>query len=154
MYVRSQYKKPKKFNLGGAVILGHGETAVMRPPPGEPPASIDVPDDIPEDAAPADQVAAAIAKARNPRSEMPSLHNEAEPENVQPQRRGIVSAPVSRESMSWTGRREDRPGSIRLSAAQVEAAKIAGISTVEYAKNLIRLREEKANDPDRYGSGH
>lgn len=59
MYVRSEYKKPKKFAIGGAVILGNGKDAVLRPPPGEPP-----PTEVPEDAAPADQVAAAIAKAR------------------------------------------------------------------------------------------
>lgn len=136
MYVRSEYKT-RKFALGGAVVFGHGEDAVMRPPPGEPPA-IEVPSDI-EDAAPADQVAAAIAKARNPRSEMPLP-------DVRPvSGRSFFSAPVSREAMSWTGRREDRPGSITLTAEQKSAAKIAGISEVEYCRQLIRLKEAKAN---------
>jgi hypothetical protein len=54
--------------------------------------------------------------------------------------------------VSYSGKREDRPGSITLTAQQVEAAKIAGISLVEYSRNLLRLREEKAADPARYGS--
>ena len=72
MYVRSEYKKPKKFNLGGAVILGHGEDAVMRPPPGAP---INVPTDT-EDATPdvsADAVAAAIERARSFRKNVPAV---------------------------------------------------------------------------------
>lgn len=139
MYVRSEYKKPKKFAIGGAVVLGSGEDAIMRPPPGEP-SPIDVLDDIPENVPAADQVAAAIAKARNPRSEMPL------PDVRQPVSGRFVSAPVSREAtMSWTGKREDRPGSITLTAEQKSAAKIAGISEVEYCRQLIRLKEAKAN---------
>lgn len=67
-------------------------------------------------------------------------------EDVQPTRRAsaVVSAPVSRETPSSSGN-GDRPGRITLSAAQKEAAKIAGISEAEYAKNVIRLRNEKAN---------
>lgn len=143
-YVRSEYRT-KKFATGGAVILGNGEDAIMRPPPGDAPP-IDVP--IPEDSAPADQVALAIERARSFRKQMPL------PEVRQPvTERSVVSGPVSRESMSWSGRREDRPGQITLSPAQVEAAKIAGVSVVQYAQQLIRLREEKANDPLKYGSG-
>jgi len=151
VYVRSEYKKPKKFAIGGAVILGHGQDAVLRPPPGEAPP-IDVPDDdIPEAASDvsADAVSAAIARARSFRNAVPAVKVEP-PEN----NRRIYSAPTScREAPSWSGKREDRPGSITLSAAQREAARISGISIVEYAQNLIRLREEKAADPDRYGSG-
>jgi hypothetical protein len=135
MYVHSKYKS-RKFATGGAVILGHGETAIMRPPPGEPPA-IEVPSDIPEDAAPADQVAATIARARSFR-ETPEVHQPVS-------ERSIVSAPVARESVSYSGRREDRPGSITLSIAQKEAARIAGITETAYAQQLIRLREAKAN---------
>lgn len=112
----------------------------MKPPP----APIGVPDDIPEDAAPADQVAATIERARSFRETV---------EVRQPVSERFVSAPVSREAMSWSGRREDRPGSITLSIAQREAAKIAGISEVDYAQQLIRFREEKANDPAKYGGG-
>jgi hypothetical protein len=62
-----------------------------------------------------------------------------------PDRSRFVSAPVSRESyangsLDASG---NRPGSVRLSVAQKEAARYAGISEVEYAKNLLRLREEK-----------
>ena len=66
-----------------------------------------------------------------------------EPEEEPPQKRGIVSAPVSREAPSSSG--TDRPGRITLTVAQKEAAKIAGISEVEYAKNVQRLKAEKAN---------
>jgi hypothetical protein len=152
MHLHSRYRS-KKFATGGAVILGHGEDAVMRPPPGEPPA-IEVPSV--DDAPPADQVAAAIAKARNPRSEMP-LPEVRQPDlrgGVLLERRGIYSAPTNcRENMSWSGRREDRPGSITLTPAMKEAARISGLTEVEYSRNLLRLREAKAADPDRYGSG-
>lgn len=146
MYVRSEYKKPKKLALGGAVILGQGENAILRPPPGDVPP-IAVPDDIHEDAAPVDQVAAAIQRARSFRNDVPAV-------KVQPPvNERFVSAPVSREAMSWSGKRDDRPGSIRLTPAMQEAAKIAGISLAEYSRQLLRLREEKANDPLKYGGG-
>lgn len=135
VYLHSRYKS-RKFATGGAVILGNGEDAVMRPPPGEPPP-IDVPDDIPEDAAPADQVAATIERARSFRNDVPAVKQSPVSERR-------FSAPVSRESVSYSGKREDRPGRITLSIDQREAAKIAGISEVQYAEQLIRLREEKA----------
>jgi len=68
---------------------------------------------------------------------------EEQEEEVQPQRRATVSAPVSREAPSSSG--TDRPGRITLTVQQKEAAKIAGITEVEYAKNLQRLKAEKAN---------
>lgn len=64
-------------------------------------------------------------------------------EEVQPQRRATVSAPVSREAPSSSG--AERPGRVTLTVAQKEAAKIAGITEVEYAKNVQRLKAEKAN---------
>lgn len=45
----------------------------------------------------------------------------------------------------WFGGGEDRPGKVTLSIAQKEAARIAGISEKEYAEQVLRLREEKAN---------
>lgn len=145
MYVRSEYKKPKKLALGGAVILGQGENAILRPPPGDVPP-IAVPDDIHEDAAPVDQVAAAIQRARSFRNDVPAV-------KVQPPvNERFVSAPVSRETVSYSGKREDRPGRMTLTAAQREAAKISGLSETEYARNLLLLREAKAADPDRYGT--
>lgn len=67
-------------------------------------------------------------------------------EEVQPARRAseVVSAPVSREAPSSSGN-GDRPGRVTLTVAQKEAAKMAGISEAEYAKQLLRLRQEKAN---------
>jgi hypothetical protein len=151
MYLHSRYKK---FATGGSVITDDGgSTLVMKPPPGEPPA-IEVPSDIPENAAPADQVAATIARAR-------SFRNEPMPEMATPKYRNFDVPLRASDSIPDTivGRylsgtpQGQRPGRITLSAAQVEAAKIAGISVVQYAQQLIRLREEKINDPDRYGSG-
>jgi hypothetical protein len=39
----------------------------------------------------------------------------------------------------------ERPNQVRLTVAQKEAAKIAGISEKEYAENLLKLRAEKLN---------
>ena len=64
-------------------------------------------------------------------------------EEVQPARKSVVSAPVSRDVPSSSGSRSS--GSIRLTAAQREAAKMAGISEAEYAKQLVNLNSAKAN---------
>jgi len=60
---------------------------------------------------------------------------------------GMVSAPVSREPPASDGSR--KPGVVRLSPAQREAAKMAGITEAEYAKQLMRLQAEK--DSGNYG---
>jgi len=65
-----------------------------------------------------------------------------EQEEVQPTRRSVVSAPVSREAPSSTGR---PAGQVRLTALQREAAKMAGITETEYAKQLTELNRAKAN---------
>ncbi len=67
----------------------------------------------------------------------------AESEQEQPanERASIMSAPVSREAPSGGGQRSSR--TIRLTAEQREAAKLAGISEVEYAKQLQKLNELK-----------
>jgi phage I-like protein len=57
----------------------------------------------------------------------------------QPARRQAPAAPVSREG--GTGG-SPRPGTIRLSAAQREAARMAGISDAEYAQSLVALQRE------------
>jgi hypothetical protein len=49
-------------------------------------------------------------------------------------RQSPPSAPVSREPVGSSS----RPGTIRLTAAEVEAAKISGISPAEYYKNKLR----------------
>ena len=83
----------------------------------------------------------AIAEARTSRAR-PS----ANVEPAQSSKRSMVSAPVSRESPSWSGGQSTgRNSRITLSPAQKEAARIAGISEVEYARNLLRLQQAKAN---------
>ena len=62
---------------------------------------------------------------------------------ISPKRVGY-SAPPSREVPSSDGRRYD-DGRITLTVAQKEAAAIAGISQEEYAAQVLRLQQEKAN---------
>lgn len=64
-------------------------------------------------------------------------------EPVQQQRTNIVSAPVSREVPSGGATRQN--GKITLTALQREAAKIAGVTEAEYARNVQKLTEAKAN---------
>ena len=58
-----------------------------------------------------------------------------------------VSAPVSREIASMSGRR----GSINLTPQQRESARISGISESEYARQLLRFEELKASGDYGYG---
>lgn len=67
-----------------------------------------------------------------------------EPES---RRAPIVSAPVSREPPSTTT--SNRGGVIRLTAAQREMAKVAGVTETEYAKQLQKLNSMK--DQGMYG---
>ena len=69
-----------------------------------------------------------------------------EPEKPQEQQRtNIVSAPVSREvPSSGTGTRQ-KNGTVTLTALEKEAAKDAGVTETEYAKQKLRLLEAKAN---------
>lgn len=55
-----------------------------------------------------------------------------------------VSAPVSREAPSGSGTGV-RSGTIKLTAAQREAAKNSGVTEKVYAENLQKLQEMKAN---------
>lgn len=73
----------------------------------------------------------------------PQQETEDDVEEVQPARKSVVSAPVSREVPSSSGNRSGN--SIRLTAAQREAAKLAGITEAEYAKQLVNLNNAKAN---------
>ena len=66
-----------------------------------------------------------------------------EERDTESQRTSIVSAPVSREVPS--GSNQPRGGKITLTQDQRAAAKIAGISEADYAKQLQRLNELKAN---------
>jgi len=65
------------------------------------------------------------------------------PPKKQPQRNHIVSAPVSRDTPSASGRRQEN--SETLTRDEQEAARIAGVSNAEYAKQKKRIREMKAN---------
>lgn len=57
----------------------------------------------------------------------------------------FVAAPVSRSAPSTANGSYEQPtGRITLSKEEIEAARYAGISTVEYARQKIRLRSEKA----------
>jgi hypothetical protein len=60
----------------------------------------------------------------------------------EPERAAIYSAPVSRE-VTGNGYRPS-PSSMRLSIEQREAARLAGISEVEYARQLQKLGPWKA----------
>jgi hypothetical protein len=59
----------------------------------------------------------------------------------------IVSAPVSRDASpgNYQSEFEDSPRSVRLSPDQLEAARIAGVTPAEYAKQLIRMRKMQAS---------
>src|SRR5262249_49548267 len=61
----------------------------------------------------------------------------------EPDRSSHYSAPVSRQAPSGNGRREPNASQVKLSPLQREAAMLAGISEVEYARNLQKLPEWK-----------
>jgi hypothetical protein len=42
-------------------------------------------------------------------------------------------------------------GKVRLTPQQIEAARFAGISIDEYARQVLAMQEARKNDPDRYG---
>jgi len=64
-----------------------------------------------------------------------------------PGKAAIVSAPVSRDASpgNYQSEFEDSPRSVRLSPDQIEAAKIAGVTPREYAKQLLRMRRMQAS---------
>jgi hypothetical protein len=62
---------------------------------------------------------------------------------VKPERQVQVSAPPSRDVPSNNGKRQTNK--ITLTREQVEAAKASGISTEEYAKNLMLINDLKAS---------
>jgi hypothetical protein len=67
---------------------------------------------------------------------------------AEPSRASFVSAPVSREVPTGSGSRSNRQ--IRLTAEEREAAKMAGITEVEYAKQKQKFTEARENE-GRYG---
>lgn len=64
--------------------------------------------------------------------------------NQQQQRMPPVSAPVSRETPS-AGNGQRQSGPVTLTAEQREYARISGITEAEYAKQVKKLQEAKAN---------
>ena len=60
------------------------------------------------------------------------------PARSAPSPSSIVSAPVSREIPTSSGERLRPRGQVKLTAAEVEAARISGITPEEYAKQKIR----------------
>jgi hypothetical protein len=64
------------------------------------------------------------------------------------ERSSIVSAPVSREVPSANGARSTRQ--IRLTVDEREAAALAGVTEVEYAKQKQRLMDEQAAGNSKY----
>lgn len=60
------------------------------------------------------------------------------------ERTNLVSAPVSREVPSG-GQQRQQGGKINLTVEQQEFARIAGVTDAEYARNLKKLNEAKAN---------
>lgn len=64
---------------------------------------------------------------------------------VQEDRDVPVSAPVSRSTPSNSSATTSDPGRVSLTKEQREAASMAGITELEYAKQLIKLRQEKSN---------
>jgi hypothetical protein len=71
-----------------------------------------------------------------PASPYRELHRETDEDNA-----GRFSAPVSREGGSYGGSRSGTQ--VRLTTEQREAARLAGVSEVEYARNHLRLEDEK-----------
>jgi hypothetical protein len=77
---------------------------------------------------------------------------EPDPALVPPQRpvrnnSTIVSAPVSRNggpSGDYNGGLPSDPSKVHLSASEVEAARVSGISTMEYARQKLRMLEAKS----------
>jgi hypothetical protein len=59
----------------------------------------------------------------------------------EPRRTSIVSAPVSRETPA-TRQQNER---VELTADQVEAARISGVTPAEYARQVLKLRQLEAN---------
>ncbi|MCV9940917.1 hypothetical protein OIU35_31590 [Boseaceae bacterium BT-24-1] len=63
---------------------------------------------------------------------------------------GAVAAPVARDTIAGGARISGN--TVRLTAAQVEAAAIAGQTPEQYARNLLELQREGAFDESRYAA--
>lgn len=72
-------------------------------------------------------------------------------ENTDEERTTIVSAPVSRETRSST---TNQPNGNRvvLTPEQRDFARTMGLTDVQYASQVLRLNNEKKNNPERYSA--
>jgi hypothetical protein len=88
------------------------------------------------------QLAALPQPAANAQHLVAEMRERTPPPPPPPRERApIVSAPVSREIPSHNGSRPT--GKITLSAEQREAARMSGISEVEYGRQLLKLNQMK-----------
>ena len=83
----------------------------------------------------------AVEERLAPPTRKPVVEAEVEDEPIQSTKR-IYSAPPSREVPSSSGQRNQ--GKITLTPSQKEAAKIAGITEAEYAKQALELARRKS----------
>lgn len=79
---------------------------------------------------------------REPPRRKEQIVNDEDDEDEQRDERTIVSAPVSRKSTPGSSVQTD-PRKIKLTPAEAEAARMAGVTEQEYAKNKIRLDKLK-----------
>jgi len=86
------------------------------------------------------QPAAALAQELQERAAQPAP--EPTPTKTRPMG-GIVSAPVSRDVPNAMGRRT--PAKITLTPAEVDHAKVSGITPEEYARQKLRLAQMRAS---------
>jgi hypothetical protein len=92
-----------------------------------------------------------VAETVRKEAEPPPKFFQAEPPAIPaprqpPSKSSHYSAPVSRETPSSRIYEADNdPRSVRLSADQVEAARIAGVTPAEYARQLIRMKRMQAS---------
>ena len=62
----------------------------------------------------------------------------------------IMAAPVSRDNVSPSNGQSQQSNRVVLTPEQRDFAKSMGISEIDYAKNVLKLRADKKSNPDRY----
>lgn len=84
-----------------------------------------------------------LREAPKQKTKAPERDDDDDDDDTQTNRGSVVSAPVSREAPGGN-QSETNPNRVRLTAAQQEAARLAGITDAEYAKQFITLKKLKA----------
>ncbi len=74
---------------------------------------------------------------------------EREPETEE-EESTIMAAPVSRDNVSPSNGQAQQSNRVVLTPEQREFAKSMGISELSYAQNVLKLRQEKKNNPDKF----